>query len=231
MENNPLGAQPLPEYHCKRIDRPLEVTGRMDDPIWGSAQRVTLVDAVSGAQSAQVTMLRLMHTDTTLYAGFECEDGYVWGTLTDRDSEIYNEECVEMFLCPSGKLRQYYEINLSPLNTVFDALILNGRQFYGSDRTIVGLTQYDCEGLGTMVHVDGSLGLRGGSRGWTAELAVPFASLIGHDKIVPGPCDEWRANFYRIDSPEPGNQVLSAWSPTGAKDFHRPWRFGRLIFE
>ena len=36
---------------------------------------------------------------------------------------------------------------------------------------------------------------------------------------------------HRIDSPEPKQLEFYAWSPTGANDFHRPWRFGVLKFK
>jgi len=68
------------------------------------------------------------------------------------------------------------------------------------------------------------------AKGWSAEYAIPFAAIIGSDNLAPQPGEEWRINLYRIDSPEPGHLEYCAWSPTGANDFHRPWRFGVLKF-
>jgi len=216
-------------YECRRINRPLELTGKLDDPLWQSAQTAELVDVVSGLSVPLKTEVRLLYNKATLYLGFSCEDDYVWGTLRKRDSKIFDEECVEAFLCPSGKLRQYYEINVSPLNTVFDAIVLNARSTCGTSRDFKTLPAYHCEGLVTKTFVDGELGVKG-ARGWSAEYAIPFSSIAGHDNISPEPGDEWRMNLYRIDAPTPDNQVLYAWAPTGKPDFHLPWYFGRLVF-
>lgn len=42
--------------------------------------------------------------------------------------------------------------------------------------------------------------------------------------------DCWRMNVYRCNHSESGLE-LTAWSPTGMRDFHVPTSFGRLIFE
>jgi hypothetical protein len=55
--------------------------------------------------------------------------------------------------------------------------------------------------------------------------------LIGAPHIPPREGDAWRMNLYRIDSPEPGRQKFCAWNPTQKIDFHRPWRFGLLMFQ
>ena len=197
---------------------PLTLTGKVDDPLWATANVDLLVDTVTGLPGPQRTEVRLLYDDTNLYIAFSCVDNYVWGTLTKRDSKIFNEECVEAFLCTSGKLRQYYEINVSPLNTIFDAIVLNGRNEVGGDRDFSTLVKYECAGLVTKVFVDGELGVVG-ARGWSAEYSIPFMSVIGHDNVVPEPGDEWRINLYRIDMHERKKQILSAWSPTGERDF------------
>ncbi len=128
-----------------------------------------------------------------------------------------------------GMVRQYYEINVSPRNTVFDAYILNGRPWNGPRTNFRGLKDYTCDGLVTKVHVEGPLDAPG-AKGWSAEYAIPFASLVGPEHLAPRPGDRWRMNLFRIDSPEKGKLELYSWSPTEANDFHRPWRFGTLVF-
>jgi hypothetical protein len=68
----------------------------------------------------------------------------------------------------------------------------------------------------------------GGGESWSAEWAIPFASL---GVVGPRTGARWRANFYRIDQASGGE--YSAWSPTFADppDFHLPDRFGVLAFE
>ncbi len=219
-----------PIYECRQINSDIQMSGKVDDPLWRQAQVVKLVDPVSGEPGRFSTTAKLLYNSKCLYIAFECEDDYVWGTITGRDSAIFTEECVEVFICPSGKTRQYYELNVSPRNAIFDALILNGRSETGEKGT--GLRtwkDFTCEGLETQVYINGELD-KPGAKGWSVEYAIPFSSILGADNLVPVSGEEWRINFFRIDSPVKGHLEFYAWSPTGANDFHRFWKFGTLKF-
>lgn len=216
-----------PTYDCHRVTRPLHITGMLDDRLWAQAPAAPLTDPLTGEPKRYQTTARLLYDDTYLYLGFTCEDHYVWGTFTEHDAPIFIQECVEAFICPSGKMRQYYEINVSPLNTVFDALIFNSTPEGGERRVVT--YPYTCEGLITRTHVDGELGVPG-ARGWSAEYAIPFLSLIGGDHLVPEPGDTWLLNLYRIDSEKENDLDLYAWGTIGKLDFHFPWAFGTLRF-
>jgi hypothetical protein len=221
---------PLPVYSCPRIAREIVLDGRMSDPLWKRAPAVSLVDTVYGGPADQPTEVRLLVSATTLYIGFACADDYVWGTKTEPDSEIYREECVEVFLDPSGGLHRYCEIDVSPKNVVFDALILNPRTPAEPGLPFAGRKDFHPQGLETRAHVEGDADRKGGARSWTVEYAIPLASLTEAPQGPPRAGDAWRMNLYRIDAPEPGRQKFYAWNPTGKIDFHRPWRFGVLKF-
>lgn len=220
-----------PEYVCTKIDRPLKLTGKLDDPLWQQAPPAQLYDAVTGQPGRFATRVRVLYDEMYLYVGFECEDEYVWGTVTERDGPIWNEECVEVFLNPARVQHQYYEINVSPNNVIFDTCILNRRTPERPNATFIGLTQYQVDGLQTAVHVAGERNTPGGATGWAVEYAIPHKALIGAPNVPPQPGDVWRVNFYRIDSPEAGRREHYAWSMTGREAFHLPWRFGDLRFE
>jgi hypothetical protein len=220
-----------PVYACPRIEREIALDGRLSDPLWKTAPAVRLVFADSGEAADRPTEVRLLYSATTLYVGFVCQDDFVWGTKTEPDSDVYTEECVEVFLNPAGVPHQYYEINVSPKNVVFDACILNPRTPSDPGLKFTGLKDYHPEGLETRVHVDGELDKRGGAKSWTVEYAIPLSRLIGAPHIPPRKGDAWRMNLYRIDSPEPGRLKYYAWNPTEKIDFHRPWRFGILLFQ
>ena len=221
----------LPIYVCRRIEREIVTDGRLSDPLWKTAEAVRLVRTDTGAPAEKRTEVRLLCSPTTLYVGFACEDDYVWGTRTAPDSDVYAEECVEAFLDPAGVPHQYYEIDVSPKNVVFDACILNPKTEGAPDRRITGLKDWHPEGLVTRVAVDGDVDRPGGARAWSVECAVPLAALIGAPHVPPREGDTWRMNIYRIDAPARGPSRYDAWSPTGKIDFHRPWRFGVLRFE
>ncbi len=227
----PGAEAPLPVYVCPRIAREIVLDGRLSDPLWKTAPIVRLVAADSAGPADQSTDVRLLSSATTLYVGFVCRDDFVSGTKTEPDSDIYREECVEVFLNPSGASHQYYEIDVSPKNTVFDACILNPRTPSDPGLKFVGLKDYHPEGLETRVNVDGEPDRKGGARSWTVEYAIPFSGLIGAPHIPPRPGDAWRMNLYRIDAAEPGRQKFYAWNPVQMIDFHRPWLFGVLLFQ
>ncbi len=224
-------ASDLPEYVCKKVPRKIELTGRLDDQLWHEAAVILLNDAISGKPGRFSTEVRALYDDDYLYVGFRCEDNYVWGTVTERDGPIWNEECVEVFLNPADVAHQYYEINVSPKNVIFDSVILNRRSADKPDESFIGLTEWRVNGLETAVHVDGKADAAGMARGWTAEYAIPHNELIGAPNTPPKPGDLWRVNFYRIDSPKKDQREHYAWSMTSKPAFHLPWRFGYLKFE
>jgi hypothetical protein len=220
----------LPVYECNRINSEINLTGKVTDPLWKQANTAKLADPISGQPGKFNTTVKLLYNSKYLYIAFECVDDSIWGTITGRDSAIFTEECVEIFICPSGKTRQYYELNVSPRNAIFDAYIINGRSESGEKG--IGMRtwkDFTCEGMETKVNINIDP-IKKIAKSWTVEYAIPFTSIIGSDNLVPLPGEEWRINFYRIDSPVKGKLEFYSWSPTGANDFHRFWKFGYLKF-
>lgn len=223
---------PLPNVICPRIDRDIKLTGKLDDPLWGQAPEMTFVGANDGKPMRFKTTARMLFNARYLYVAFACQDDYIWGTCTKRDDPIYNEEVVEIFLSPTGFVRNYYEIEVSPLNTVADTYVLNGRpQDSMIGKGFYTYFQHNLAGLQTMTSVVGELNKPGACKGWIVEMAIPFADLIGPDIPFPTPGTEWRLDLFRVDVPEKGKPEYYAWSPImEPNDLHRPWRFGTVIF-
>lgn len=229
MATQPKG-QLLPLYECKKIAKDFTLTGKLDNPAWEKALPIQLLDAITGEPGRFPTESRVMYSDKYLYVGFHCQDDYIWGTVTARDGAIYDEECVEVFLNPAGILHQYYEINLSPKNIVYDATVLNSRTPENQHAKFLALPEWNLKNLQTAIYVDGKTDDRGKGTGWTAEYAIPFDEIFGAPNTPPKPGDTWRVNFYRIDSPEKDQREHYAWSKTERAAFHLPWRFGYLRF-
>jgi hypothetical protein len=219
----------VPVYLCKKIDKEIKISGRITDPEWKKAQKIKLVDNNTGGPAEQITEVRLLYSSSSLYISFYCEDDFIWGTYDERDSPIYNEECVEVFINPASCEHQYYEVNVSPKNTVFDACILTNRITQRENEGFTGLTEFNPD-IKTKVHIEGAFGTPGKGRFWSVELAIPFKELFGAPNPIPLPGDKWRMNLFRIDSPKQGNVRYYSWSPTGKINFHLPWKFGILQF-
>lgn len=174
-----------------------------------------LRETLTGSEPQQSTWIKTAWNQSELRVLFHAEDTDAWASLTQRDAPLYTEEVVEVFLDPFGDLETYFEIEVNPLNVVCDLVLRRVRSGYKKDFA------WDCAGLQTAVTRT--------PQAWTAELAIPFASL---NPGLPAIGKPWRANFFRIDRPRKQNvpRELSAWSPTGQLNFHVQQRFGFLEF-
>lgn len=180
---------------------------------WIDLPALPLCDTVTGAAPQQATSVKLGWTPVELRVLFQCVDSHAWATLTERGAPLYEEEVVEVFLDPVGDRECYFEIELNPLNAVLEVVLRRNRSGYTKDFA------WRCEGLRTAVLRD--------SASWTAELAIPFRSLVAE---APQRGARWSGNFFRIDRPPGQPRELSAWSPTHGGTFHVPGRFGVIDF-
>ena len=185
----------------------------IDAAPWAGLPALELRETITGATPQQRTSLKLGWTPDELRVLFHCTDSHPWATLTERDAPLYEEEVVEVFLDPIGDLASYSEIEVNPLNAVLDLVLRRNRSGYVKDFA------WQCDHLRTAV--------RATPTSWTAELAIPFHSLVAEP---PQPHAQWRANFFRIDRPVEKPRELSAWSPTRLGTFHVPERFGVIEF-
>jgi len=166
----------------------------------------------------QQTQVRVCHTDLALFVRFDCEDRDIWGTMTNRDDPIYDQEVVEVFLAPGSNVPiDYFEFEVSPNGVLLD---LTAHNPTGDRKQITVDFAWNCEGIRWQAERDDS------KKQWWASLMIPWASMgAGLQKPAT-----WRANFYRIERPRGEDPEFSCWSPTLAvpADFHRPSCFGFL---
>jgi len=202
----------LPTLRCERRLLP-ELSADPQEEIWREVRGVELRGVVDGEPPKQGTIVRSVWNRLEWRILFEVADNHVWATFTERDAPLYQEEVVEVFVDPVGDLECYFEMEMNPLNAVFDLVLRKNRSGYTKDLA------WRCEGLRTAV--------RRNDRGWCAELAIPFASLIAEP---PRAGARWRGNFCRIDRPPNVERELSAWSVPGRANFHTPERFGWIEF-
>ena len=202
----------LPLLLCVRCD-PGPLTADSGADFWRNVPAVELRETASGAEPQQRTTVRAVWGGEELRVLFHAEDTHAWATLTERDGPLWEEEVVEVFLDPVGDLESYFEIEVNPLNAVLDLVLRRNRSGYVKDFA------WRCEGLRSAVAKTGAA--------WTAELAIPFRSLVAQP---PAAGDCWRVNFCRIDRPPGVPRELTSWSPAGRANFHTPERFGVLQF-
>jgi hypothetical protein len=180
-----------------------------------------LVRADDGGPVEQPTVVRVCADTQALYVRFDCADRHIWGTYTQRDDPISDEEVVELFIAPGeANPTQYAEFEVSPNGVLFDGWVHNPT----SQRAdLVIETGWDCPGFHWQAGRDDAAGA------WWVVMVVPWAALppTGDRSRI------WRANFYRIERPRDGEVEYSCWSPPLVRpvDFHKPACFGTLILE
>ena len=232
-------------YVCHRVAGPISLTGRGDDPAWRDVPWTEEFVDIEGATKPPPplrTRVKMCHDDRHLYVLAELEEPHVNAAITARNSVIFKENDFEVFLDPDGDNFNYHEIELNALNTVWNLTLP------APYRT--GATPIDPDelpGLRTAVAVDGTLNDPADTdRGWSCELALPFADLqrFGGSSEGGPPADgaTWRVNFSRVEwayAVENGNYVKSpadqsesnwVWSPQGVIDMHRPATWGYVQF-
>ena len=212
------------DYVVHRARGPIAIDGVLAEPAWDRAEKAgPLVRSLDGKPCSASTEARLLWDDDALYVGFLSGDPNIATPFTKDDEPLYTSNVVEIFLNPSGDLARYDEIELSPSNALFDASFTGRRQ--GMDLSWSSHARH-------AVHLDGTLNdPRDVDRGWSAELAIPFASLTGMPRPRPQKGDRWRFNLYRLrQGPgQPGEG--QAYSPPMVGDFHAVERFATLRFE
>ena len=231
------GAWPFPwpeeriaHYTAHRVSAPLEIDGRLDEESWRQAPRSPrFVDLISGQPTIHDTRAAVLWDDECLYVGFWVEEPFVQATLTERDSPVWTENDVELFI--AGK-DAYYEFEINPLGTIYEALLVwddayerggfsrtpefsrnaegfkpwSGVGFEAHPRgSRLGFFRWDLPGLRAAVSVDGTINDNSDrDRGWTAEIAIPWTGLKwlaqGDGRALPPrDGDVWRMDLSRFN--------------------------------
>ena len=213
-----------PIYTCYKAGSPIVVDGHLNELSWQAAESISLVRTDTGTSPHHPTTAKMLWDDKYLYVAFFCIDPDIWGTITEHDGPMYEQEVVEVFIDANGDGISYVEIEVNPLNVTLDLFALN------RGGTVWPLYDWESEGLQHAVTIEGALNQRStADRSWTVEIAIPLADLATAPHIPPLDRDVWRINLYRIDRSQEGDEY-SAWSPTYEINYHVPARFGEVVF-
>ncbi|MDR3167300.1 MAG: carbohydrate-binding family 9-like protein [Treponema sp.] len=202
----------IAHYSCRKIPPDLApkgilIDGNLDKPVWQGAEKSRpFVDLISGEPAFLETRMAGLWDDRNLYIAFWISEPQIRAALTERDSFIWQENDVEIFLDGEDC---YYEFEINALNTVYESLYIyqdalkRGGPFdtpefdlYKARPDILGGFQdasrygkhprgkrwvfmdYDFPGLQTAVKVEGKINDPSSiDKGWTVEIAFPWAGL------------------------------------------------------
>jgi hypothetical protein len=197
----------LTHVTCFRAPGRILVDGDLAKPAWRDARRSpSFVDMVSGEPSLYDTRVACQWDDERFYVAYWVEEPQVRATLTERDSFVWNDNDVELFVAGDDC---YYELEINAFGTVYEAFFVwQDALRHGSRLEAAGFDplarnvdvlggfqdasrwgkhprgrryaflDFDLAGLETAVRVDGSINdPETTDRGWTVEMALPWTSL------------------------------------------------------
>jgi len=227
-------ASAVPSLDVPRLAPGAAITldGALAEPAWSQAALTgPFVNPGNGKPSPRSPVqgsARLLYDDEHLYVAFEVKDAKLRGGFPEDvpDPHLWTRDTVEIMIDPDGDgdNRDYYEIQISPQNLVFDAQFDRYNRPRGGPNGPFGHQDWSAN-LESVVKLDGTLDDDSDDdEGYTVEARIPWASFTKANHAPPRPGDTWRMNFYAMQN----NGGLS-WSPIlGKGNFHKASRFGRV---
>jgi predicted TIM-barrel fold metal-dependent hydrolase len=205
---------PLPTARAMHISRDFVPDGVLDEPEWAEAQpqRLEYQSGDSTALPEISTPVRVLWSDRYLYLSYECPFVELNTFEPPHDGErmgLWENDVVEAFICGDpANLKGYTEYQWAPNGERLDLkLDLPDRDFDWNS------------GMESTVIVDAD------AKVWRVEARIPLESL---SSTKPQAGSRWRLNFFRHDR---HHNAGLAFSPTLARTFHVPERFGWLVFD
>ena len=117
-------------YACQRTAVPIVIDGALDDPAWARATwSPRFGDMVTGRPGMHDTRAALVWDDEALYVAFRVEEPFLAATMAERDSLLFLENDVEVFIDGDD---WYYELEINALGTVYEVLFV-WRDAYAAD--------------------------------------------------------------------------------------------------
>ena len=191
-------SQPAPDsiksvINVVRINQPIELTGKLDSPLWSQAEPVELKYEVQPGENlaaSQKTYVRALYDQNYLYFGFQCFDTnpeQIRSNISDRD-KIYQDDWVFVGIDTFGDFQRSYELVVNTYGIQGDLLATSN----GEDGSVDWIW-YAASAMN--------------DKGWTSVMKIPFSSLNFPDKAE----QIWRLNILRCIPRS--SRTQTSWMP------------------
>ncbi|MDD8019628.1 MAG: carbohydrate-binding family 9-like protein [Acidobacteriota bacterium] len=194
-------------YSCYRVPVAPEINGDLEKPAWKKAPcSARFVDLVTGQPAFLDTRVAALWDDNYFYLAFWVEEPNIQARLSQRDSFLWLENDVEIFIAGPDC---YYELQVNALGTIYEVFYIwqqalrPGSFFDRSEFDLMrrevdilggfqdnsrygrhprgrrwAFMDWDFPGLKWAVKLDGTINNSSDlDRGWTVELAFPWSGL------------------------------------------------------
>lgn len=223
----------------------IKIDGIADETAWQfSKYSDRFVDIEGVKEVAYDTRFKMLWSKEYLYLFAYLEEPHVWGDLHQRDTVIFYNNDFEVFIDPSNDTRNYAEIEINALGTVWDLLLDKPYRVGGR-----AINEFNIHGLKTAVSVNGTINDSGDKdSSWCVEMAIPMKALVQlkvKPQSIPSEGEVWRINFSRVQWEHSLVNVTYkrkrangsylpemnwVWSPQGVINMHEPEKWGYLHF-
>ncbi|WP_186755774.1 carbohydrate-binding family 9-like protein [Echinicola salinicaeni] len=235
-------------YIAYRAGGDLVMDGKLNEGDWQAAVWSDLfVDIEGDKKPAPLygSKMKMLWDEEHLYIAFWMEEPHLWATYTERESVIFNENDIELFIDTKGDTHNYYELEINALGTEWDLMLTKPYRDGG-----LPLNGWNINGLEKGIQLNGTLNNPEDiDESWTVELAIPWKALsqAGPSYSAPKDGEQMRINFSRVQwqlevkdgayskkinpatgKPFPENNWV--WSPQGKISMHMPEEWGYLQF-
>jgi hypothetical protein len=149
-----------PAFQAVRIEKPINLSGKLDDPSWQKSLPVQLTFETRPGENtpaSQQTFVYAVYDKEYLYLGFDCRDtapGSLRSHLSDRD-RIFNDDYVIVTIDTYNDYQKGYEFAVNPQGVQSDLLMMSGDEDLSYDMVWQSAAAVN-------------------DNGWTAEMAIPF---------------------------------------------------------
>lgn len=206
----------VPYLKVSRFSDAPVLDGKLDDACWKKSSSFQMVPVSGKNEKNESTVCYFGYDDKNLYLGVDAKRSVALKDFkkVKHDSKVWtSEDSFQMFF--QGERKAFYA------QLIFDTA---GNQ---ADKSFVRARSGAWNAFFRWNPV-WTVKINPNKKGWSAEVIIPFTSMV---PVIEQPVKSrtvWRANFIR-SSPETSKPV--AWSPTNGNGYHTKSVFGKLIFE
>jgi len=186
-----------------------KIDGDLSDEAWKSAASSNQFLLSDGRKPKSNTKLMVLRDEKMLYIAVECAETEehmkkLEAKVARRDvDDIWSDDCVELFLDPSGKRVSYYQLIINSKGALWDA--------WHSEAANPDKTWQSKAAVAAKV----------GPSGWSLEVGLPLSAF---DRAAEQQA-AWAFNVSRLRRP---GAELVYWSPVFNDTSHAPEQFGIL---
>ena len=230
-------------YVIYRTSGPVTIDGWINEKAW---QDASWSEAFEDHQAPyapppwKTTRVKMLYDDDAIYVACRLQEENVWGHLTQRDTILYYDNDFEIFLDPTANAVDYFEFEVTCLNTMFDMFHEND-----NNRGALADRRYDSPGTRHAVQVQGTLNYHHDvDEGWTVEVMIPFEDLHSWNPNMSLPVkrgDLWRVEFSRVQYLHVYHQLFPyllphspcedwVWNTVHSGSIHVPEMWGKVLF-